>query len=942
MNRKQANTGAGSGAPRLAAASSSSSFAGFPPLTGGAFSRSLPVYVGAKANVWGMDMVPRERFKKGPDEPEPPPVHIVIPVAVEHVAPVHVLKKLKRERKISTVKKLTPEELRKLEIKMNKLSSFADDGDDVRPHPAPIAGSGSKVRGQTCLRTDSFLTNESSSDDDGGDSPSRAGTGSPGGRRGGSPYRVLRPPSPTDDLAESLGNSVPPLKAAARRKHVLVTTKPVVEGDSKYIPRKVNLPKQMSHLFRTDAAAIVGAAQAEVTDMSYLEIPDWNKYFGEEARLSFLHHYETAYRDLNKVVDGEKNFTKARNSPRTRYLREVARQRLPPLSLLMRKTEDPKGLNISHRGIGDRKMLPLVSIVERLPALNTIILADNRLTDLSLTPLMLKLPTLPGVMHLDLSYNKIDKCSEYLMDYLRDPRCQLQILVLDGADVDDVECTHIADALIVNETLLSLSLKNNKIGTAELQNVATPNFVTGGEGLGRMLLRNKTLLELDISWNYIRLDSACAVAEALITNSTLRVLKIAHNGFGDLGTQVMGMAIKQNTRLQVLDMAFNQVTPKAAAVLQNGLVHNQKINKMTLDGNILGQIGARALVSAIQRASGEGRILRITFVNCDCEKETKGLFDAAAPGGQYDLDLSEPYGQMVAEECLYLLNYRVGCELKRIEYTPKRGQAWKTINLVRERIVHKTEEAPRHMTNFCLTFQDKEKDDETLKALDDLLSCFDLYASYRLTRKILEVIRDLYAEREMLAKTNYQRSVLLSHFEHELLLETFKALFRIADDDCSGEMCIDEFFNCLDSLGVGFEPKYTRRLFVEFDKDNSGNIDEEEFSMIMVNEFCRPDATRGTFVEKHSGQAWPLPGHGFLRIDIEYQCEQAALSDISHDEGILNVISAIRDSRTEAERLVLFDQAISSPYYYMSAQQALMLFEEVSRHVAGNIHVISK
>lgn len=42
-------------------------------------------------------------------------------------------------------------------------------------------------------------------------------------------------------------------------------------------------------------------------------------------------------RDLNKAIDGEKNYTEARSSPRSRYLREVAHQKLPPLSLLMRK-----------------------------------------------------------------------------------------------------------------------------------------------------------------------------------------------------------------------------------------------------------------------------------------------------------------------------------------------------------------------------------------------------------------------------------------------------------------------------------------------------------------------------------------------------------------------------------------------------------------------------
>lgn len=83
-----------------------------------------------------------------------------------------------------------------------------------------------------------------------------------------------------------------------------------------------------------------------------------------------------------------------------------------------------------------------------------------------------------------------------------------------------------------------------------------------------------------------------------------------------------------------------------------------------------------------------------------------------------------------------------------------------------------------------------------------------------------------------------------------------------------------------------------------------------------------------------------MPSVGILKISIEYQCEQATLSDIAHDEAIANVISAIRESKTEAERIVLFEQAISSPYYFMSAQQALMLYEEVSKHVAGDVDVI--
>lgn len=596
-----------------------STFQGFPPLSASGFSSTLPVYVGSRANIWGMDAVPKEKFKKKleKEEPEPEPVMVAAPPVETKVQMLKDTKKVPRQRHMSVEKILSPDEALKIKNKVKKLAALSEGS------AAPTKPSSPGL----CA----VMSSDGSDYDS--DNMSRPKTSE---SRRHSPLRVLRPSSPTGDDVGSLGNLVTPLKAAPRRKAgVMLSKAKDASKDSKHIPKKVNLPRQMSHLFRSDAAAITEVASAEISEMSYLEVPNWHKYFGDQARISFQRDYGTAYRDLNKIIDGEINFTKAKSSPRSKYLREVALQRLPPLSLLMRKQEDPKGLDISHRGIGDKKMLPLVNVIEKLPLLQSVIVCDNRLTDISLTPLMMKLPALPQLMHLDLSYNKIDECSEYLMDYLRNEACRLQILILDGADVDDIECTHIAEALTMNTTLLSLSLKNNKIGTAESQNVATPNFVTGGEGLGCMLLKNKSILELDLSWNYIRLDSACAIAEALIVNDTLRVLRLAHNGFGDLGTQVMGVAIKQNQRLQVsaylvfgifglfvhlsllsrkvLDMAYNQVTPKAAAVLQNGLVHNDKLNTLVLDGNILGQIGARALVSAVQRASGEGRILRITF-----------------------------------------------------------------------------------------------------------------------------------------------------------------------------------------------------------------------------------------------------------------------------------------------------------------------------------------
>ena len=55
----------------------------------------------------------------------------------------------------------------------------------------------------------------------------------------------------------------------------------------------------------------------------------------------------------------------------------------------------------------------------------------------------------------------------------------------------------------------------------------------------------------------------------------------------------------------------------------------------TFIGNVLGKIGAQALVASIQRTLGEVHGLKVSLINCDCQQEDSTLFDASNPGGKY-------------------------------------------------------------------------------------------------------------------------------------------------------------------------------------------------------------------------------------------------------------------------------------------------------------------
>ena len=99
-----------------------------------------------------------------------------------------------------------------------------------------------------------------------------------------------------------------------------------------------------------------------------------------------------------------------------------------------------------------------------------------------------------------------------------------------GADIDDDECGNLAHALMFNRSITSIALTNNMIGGKETTNLLHPDQtrVTGAAAIGQMLIENRTLTELDLSWNFITKGSAVALADALTVNSTLKVLKLGN------------------------------------------------------------------------------------------------------------------------------------------------------------------------------------------------------------------------------------------------------------------------------------------------------------------------------------------------------------------------------------------------------------------------------
>lgn len=670
---------------------------------------------------------------------------------------------------------------------------------------------------------------------------------------------------------------------------------------------------------------------------------DRNKYIGDDAKRDLQQLYRKANRDLSVYVKDE-DVPEGRRTPRSLYLREVERRNLPPLSLVLRKEDQSHGVFLANRGLGDVHMAPLVEIIDSLPNVSTVDLNDNRLTDVTLMPLMIKLVSMPSLTHLDLSYNKIDDSSEVIMTYIKSPNCTLETLVLNGADVDDTEAGNLAEAISHNTSISTLCLSHNLLGQAEMAASTNNSIVTGGVAIGLMLEVNTTITKLDLSWNAIRLESAEKFANSLKNNGTLRNLLLGHNSLGDSATQIIGRALKTNTSIEVLDLSYNTLNPKSIAVLANSLVFNETMSVVNLDGNILGRVGTQAMVSTIQRASGGGtRKLHVSFNECDCRKDEPGLFDPSNPTGEYEVDLSTAYGVMVMDECFYLGNYRAGVTLSNLEYRSAdhgSGGGFHPVKLALAQVRttgggggHLDKFSPDEFRKSCralagLILEGERREPEAAAGLSALMQTFSFDMAHQAALPIVRIIRTQWEAKQ--EKTRAVQGQCSEELYEVLLFEIFFALFVANDDDLSGTIDADEFVQTLASLGMTITKEAATRLMSEFDKDKSGSIDATEFSAILVKEYCSTETPRGHYVEAATGRPWPIPQSGRAKIKIDCVCDAPSVFDVGDDSGVESIIRAMQEAKTEEQKELIFEQAVQSPYHFMTEVQGQMLLDELA------------
>jgi hypothetical protein len=356
--------------------------------------------------------------------------------------------------------------------------------------------------------------------------------------------------------------------------------------------------------------------------------------------------------DMAPVAETE---TVSEATSRTKFLFGCVDKHLAPRAALIVRKLYTTIVDLSHLGMGDELGLVLAPCLSDLPLMQELNLCDNRLTDVSLLPIMLSLSKREDLQSLDLSQNKIDSESAAAIAAFLGQRKNLSLttFTLSAADINDVEAAMFVRSLCkqCRAPVTRLDLKHNLLGSQESINYVNPEFHTGPEAISDWLKQASCQLQyLDLSWNTIRMSSAVDLCDSLRVNCSLVRLELGYNGLGPVGGEALGAALHRNETLQILNIEANSISPRACFVICEALIINKSLREVRMGNNPLGKTGAKCVMRMPSERGGD---LKIDAKGSNFQVDDKNSwFDEEKIGAHYEFSLHIPYDRAVA---LYIL-----------------------------------------------------------------------------------------------------------------------------------------------------------------------------------------------------------------------------------------------------------------------------------------------
>jgi Ran GTPase-activating protein (RanGAP) involved in mRNA processing and transport len=136
----------------------------------------------------------------------------------------------------------------------------------------------------------------------------------------------------------------------------------------------------------------------------------------------------------------------------------------------------------------------------------------------------------------------------------------------------------------------------------------------GGQAIGIWLPSAKKLTKLDLRYNDIGGVGMEHLCDGL-KDTNLRYLFVEGNQIGDQGAIAISNLLKNiDSKLEEVFLGANQVTAEGAISISSCLEDNKTVNKIYLEGNNIGIVGADAFSTALEELDGNTG-LRNLFVD---------------------------------------------------------------------------------------------------------------------------------------------------------------------------------------------------------------------------------------------------------------------------------------------------------------------------------------
>ncbi|RYG68845.1 hypothetical protein EON64_04225 [archaeon] len=138
-------------------------------------------------------------------------------------------------------------------------------------------------------------------------------------------------------------------------------------------------------------------------------------------------------------------------SARTKYLKGCLERNVLPRPALILRKEHTSFLNLASFGMGNELAVILAEALDSVPLLEGLSIADNNLDDRGLVPIVNKLSDCKVLKLFDLSNNKVDsETADALRRFISSSACQLTVLKMQNANVDDYEAFHFMEVSSYN------------------------------------------------------------------------------------------------------------------------------------------------------------------------------------------------------------------------------------------------------------------------------------------------------------------------------------------------------------------------------------------------------------------------------------------------------------------------------------------------------------